>query len=71
LLQEEDGDGESSAEAPPGVGSVRKYMERYKELTSTLNDTLMDVLHGCDAGTMLDPDPLIERLTGIVGMVTG
>lgn len=44
-------------------------MERYKELTSSLNDVLMDVLQGCDASTMLDPDPLIERLKEICGTV--
>ena len=63
--QEEDGDGGSG----DSTGGVRKYMERYKELTSSLNDVLMDVLQGCDASTMLDPDPLIERLKEISGDV--
>jgi len=53
------------------VGSVRKYMERYKDLTSSLNDALKDVLQGCDISTMLDPDPLIERLMEITGTVDG
>ncbi|CAK8695398.1 unnamed protein product [Clavelina lepadiformis] len=64
-------DSETDGDADLGMGSVRKYMERYKELTSSLNDALMDVLQGCDASTMLDPDPLIERLLTIAGMVTG
>nr|CAB3266393.1 serine/threonine-protein kinase SMG1 [Phallusia mammillata] len=70
MAKEEDSVDED-ADASSGVGSVRKYMERYKELTSMLNDTLMDVLQGCEASTMLDPDPLIERLTNIAGMVVG
>ena len=46
-------------------------MERYKELTYSLNDALKDVLQGCDVSTMLDPDPLIERLMEIAGSVDG
>lgn len=53
------------------MGSVRKYMERYKELTSSLNDALKDVLQGCEISTMLDPDPLIERLLEIASSVDG
>ena len=46
-------------------------MERYKELTSSLSDALKDVLQGCDVSTMLDPDPLIERLLEIGETVDG
>lgn len=65
-----DDKGSEGKAADVGVASVTEFLERYKEFCNCLNEVLKDVLQGCEASTMSDPDILLQRLTEISPLVS-
>lgn len=61
--------GDNDYESIKNPVSVKEFLDKYRDFCSVLGDVLMDVLQGCDANTMLDPDPIINRLNTITEQV--